>query len=320
MVVVMRLSDVGKLWRYRRRGRAAVAAARAAGLPSMELDAFGRELGWKLYRRGVKAGLGLYASPISCVRYYEFGFVCDNLPEEGDRVQRWLDVSSPRLMSMYQASRRRRTAIRMINPDGSDVEMTRRLSGPLGVLVEGGERGDGGQGDLPGLRVEHTDALAALSDGRAYDCVYSISVIEHIAGAYDDRAAVRAMWEAVAPGGVLILTFPVAREFFEDYRAGDAYGTQPRNERGEHFFQRFYDGAAIRQRVIDVVGQEPRSQRWFGEVEAGWFAGYERRWIAGGLEVTVDDAALMAAQFREYLRQEDMPGLGVCGLSFVRGK
>ena len=72
------------------------------------------------------------------------------------------------------------------------------------------------------LHLEALDLRSALSDGKTYDCIWSLSVVEHIAGQYDDRYAIQAMYKALEPGGRMILTVPVDRLFWDEYRVQDA--------------------------------------------------------------------------------------------------
>lgn len=115
-----------------------------------------------------------------------------------------------------------------------------------------------------------------------------------------------------------MLTVPVDRSFRVETRDRDPYGTQRPMPAGGWFFQRLYDRAALRDRIISAVGREPVTIRWFGERDPGSYQAFERRWIAEGLAFAVRAPLEMRDRFREYAAWEAMPGMGVCGLLFVK--
>jgi SAM-dependent methyltransferase len=211
-----------------------------------------------------------------------------------------LDVSSPRLFSLFLAAMRPAVSIHMLNPDLEDAEMTRAIADRLGY-------------SNLAISSEAVSALAGQS-GR-YDCIWSISVVEHIIGNHGDTEAMRLMYAALRPGGRLIVTVPVDRRFWHEYRAEDYYGIhEVPTQSGEYFFQRLYDEAHVRARLVDPLGQPPTALRWFGERVAGSFHAYERRWIELGPDETIDDPRRIADDYASYESWADMPGFGVCAM------
>lgn len=194
--------------------------------------------------------------------------------------------------------------MRMINPDRCDLAGTAALVQTLG---------------LPGITTEceAVDRVATSID--RYDAIFSISVLEHIAGDYDDRQAIGWMYNALRPGGRLVITVPVDREFRDEYRNEDVYrlGRTVASPQGT-FFQRWYDATAIQDRLVAPIGRQPASQNWFGELVPGRFAAYEQRWLRNGPSTTVADPLEFAKHYAEFPRWEAMPGAGVCGLVFVK--
>lgn len=270
------------------------------GTPGMDFARVGRRLGMKLLFKGSREGVHLLVAPVSSFRYFEFQFVLSCLP---DRVTSALDVSSPRLFSFYVSRSNSDARIVMLNPDIRDRDASQRMAARAGLS-----------------KIEFTDKTISemtRQSGR-FDCVWAISVIEHISGEIDDTAAVTALFELLAEGGRLILTVPVGRVFEEEYRDRDEYGTQPGVVAGRHFFQRIYDESSLHERIVKAIGVEPTVVRWFGERTAGHYAQYEQRWIRDGIHCTVDDPREMADNYREYASWKDMPGLGVCGMMFER--
>ena len=113
----------------------------------------------------------------------------------------------------------------------------------------------------------------------------------------------------------MVITVPVDRTAWEEYRDHDAYGLALEAS-DRYFFQRYYDDATVRRRLIDAVGSAPSAVEWFGERARGVFAAYERKWMARGHATTVRDPAFVSKEFRRYPSWSAMPGMGVCGLAF----
>src|SRR5262245_9393344 len=96
MAARARRRQVWKLPALYWRARSAAAYATQRGAPGLEFNCFGRRLGWQLLRRGERAALEYLLTPVSIIRYFEFPFVWNCLPEH---PRRCLDLSSPRLFS-----------------------------------------------------------------------------------------------------------------------------------------------------------------------------------------------------------------------------
>jgi len=263
----------------------------------MTFDRFGRSMGAQLLLTGSRIGLDCLLHPVSIVRYFEFEFALSCLPQV---LGHCLDVSSPRLFSLYVASKMAPASVTMINPDAEDISRSMKIASKLGLRKIRGE-------------CSGVESLSHYDD--TYDIIWSISVIEHISGDHDDRHAMKHMYDSLNSGGRLILTVPVDRKFWNEYRDRTYYGTQPeQNVQSRFFFQRFYDRAAISERLLEPLGITPSSVRWFGESTPGRFSQYIGRWIHEGYNCTVEDPREIADHYREYSSWEEMPGMGVCGL------
>lgn len=287
-------------FRRYRRARAALRYGVQRQLLGLEFARFGRHLGWRLIARGRRSGAHYLLTPVNSVRYFEFDFAWACLRGEPGRC---LDLSSPRLFSLYVASQRPRARITLLNPsprDTAETQVTIRALSLNNVQVQ----------------TLAVDALASSVD--EYDCIWSLSVVEHIAGTYEDRDAVRWMYAALKPGGRLILTVPVDRQYWVENRELDHYGTQPRTETGQYFFQRFYDLKAINERLVEPIGQDPVITRWFGEKSPGHFHAYVARWLREGDRATLDDPREIVDHFQAFETWDAMPGSGVCGLLFEK--
>lgn len=285
--------------------RKAFMRARRNGLPGQAFYRFGRALGWRLWRAGHAEARQLLLYPVSITRYFEFDFAWRALAQDGFSPRRCLDVSSPFLFGFFVARQFPEIQIRMLNPDARDFRRTRRLADQLA---------------WPGIVAEEVGMESLKAEAATYDAVWSISVIEHIAGTNgDDRDAVRRLWKVLRPGGRLILTVPTDKRAWDEYRDNDPYGTQPQSgAAGAYFFQRFYDEAAIQSRLGAAIGQEPARVEWFGEKVAGHFHAYIARWRREGARATIEDSLDIALNYQTYPSFADMPGAGVCGLLFVK--
>jgi SAM-dependent methyltransferase len=261
----------------------------------MQFAAFGRSLGLKALAGAEHGALEMLVTPVSIVRYWEFPFALRHLPQGPGRC---LDISSPRLFSFYVASRRQLSTVRMLNPDRRDAEVTRRLATRF---------------RLKNIVVEPLPVSAIEGLHQRYDSIWSISVIEHIPKD-GDTAAMQLMYEALAPGGTLIITVPVDRHAWNEYRPDDVYALGPPRGQDGSFFQRWYDERAIASRLLEPLGPVEIHVEWFGERVPGRFAEYERDWLERGRQRTVDDPREIADWYTPYRSWDAMPGRGVCGI------
>ncbi|CAN5491169.1 hypothetical protein BH24CHL9_BH24CHL9_11990 [soil metagenome] len=160
---------------------------------------------------------------------------------------------------------------------------------------------------------------AVAGQVHAYDSIWSISVLEHIPGD-GDRDAMPILWEALRPGGRLLITVPVDRQPWDEYRDSDFYDLDvPAGERG-FFFQRWYDKAAIEERLLGSIHTAGVRMEWFGEREPGHFAAYEDEWRARGHARTVDDPREIVDHYADYPDWDAMPGRGVAGLAIDKAQ
>jgi len=190
----------------------------------------------------------------------------------------------------------------MINPDRLDADVTRRLADRFGfrnVAVE----------PLPVSAIEGLD--------QRYDSIWSISVIEHIPDD-GDTVAMRLMYAALAPGGTLLVTVPVDRHAWDEYRKDDVYGLGIASGPKGSFFQRWYDEPTCQSRLLDPLGPIDVHVEWFGERIAGRFAGYVNDWLWRGRARPVDDPREIADWYASSCCWGDMPGQGVCGIVVKR--
>jgi len=283
------------LWSMYRRSQAAAQYASEHAAPGMNFNIFGKELGRRLLWRGNMRGLSYLLTPVSSFRYFEFPFALAALPSD---PRRCLDIASPRLFSLYVARNYPECQVVVINPDAHDIEETRVIRDCLA---------------LNNLSMQVRPVESLDMSGLPYDCIWSLSVIEHLQEDGADAEAVRRMFALLRKGGRLIITVPVDRRYWVEYREHDYYGTA--GKRGPHgyFFQRYYDEQALK-RLIGLLPQSPCLVRWFGERIDGHFQEYEQHWLSQGHSRTVDDPREFVDYYQEYPSWSAMPGRGVCGL------
>ena len=301
MSITRRLTRVPRFVRKYLLASQALAYAERRSAPGTEFARFGRRIGMRLIPGATSLAASYLLTPVSITRYFEFEFASENIPADAEHC---LDVSSPRLFSLFVASRRPSANIEMLNPDGADAATTTAVAARLGYA---------------NLAVASLPVGALAERIERYDCIWSISVVEHVIERADgdegDMQAMRLMYDALRPGGRLIVTVPVDRSYWIEYRDQDYYGlnTSP-TASGKYFFQRLYDEQTIRSRLVEPLGREPTYMAWFGERVSGVFQAYERAWIANGPDETLEDPRRIADEYDAYESWASMPGFGVCGI------
>lgn len=282
---------------------AAGAALGSRGNPGKEYVIFGRRIARQLIaeRRHspglIRSSLELLINPVALSRMYEFDFCGRHLPP---RIRTALDLSSPRLFSLYQTKQRADLEIFMANPDGEDISGTDSL--------------------VTALRVSNVktgrQSAQELNPHERYDVAWSISVLEHIAGPTGDTDAIIKLAGAIRPGGRLIITVPVDRVYREDYRRENTYGLPVVAQNGLFFFERRYDLESLHHRLIYPIGAKSVTLVWAGETERGWWDDYLSAWRKWGAVVRARDEYLCLRRWSWYTGWEHMPGAGICGLVF----
>lgn len=282
------------------RGQLALRYAMRTNIPGLKFNHFGRQIGLRLLLKGMRTGVRLSLVPVSSTRYFEFPFVESCLPVSPKAC---LDVSSPNLFGLWLAMNDPSLTVKMSNPDPVDISETKSMAQKLGI-----------RNIVP--EVSAVDSLS--SQIGQYDCIWSISVVEHIYGSYEDKEAMRLMYQALKPGGRLIVTVPVDQKYWIEYRATSPDGPMAQMTDQGYFTQRFYDAEAIQDRLVSPIGKSPSVIRWWGEKSQGQFLEYCQRWIRDGYNCTVDDPREFSEYYQEFPTWNEMPGIGVCGLMFEK--
>jgi SAM-dependent methyltransferase len=182
-------------------------------------------LGVRGLKRGpLRAALWRIWMPLDVDRVRELPWVASRILRA--RPQRVLDVASPKLLACWLHDR----GVEVVATDvwAQEVSDWRRLTGGA-------------------LRFETADATALPYEDASFDAAYSASVIEHIPGD-GDATAMAELARVLKPGGTLALTFPFAREHYDEHVEHDLYGTKYAGE--PIFFQRHYSAATVESRLL----------------------------------------------------------------------
>jgi SAM-dependent methyltransferase len=119
-------------------------------------------------------------------------------------------------------------------------------------------------------QMELQDARQLTYPDKSFDKVYSISVLEHIEDR-GDTSAIREIARVLKPGGVCCITVPFSAHYYESTIDYELYYKKP-VDGGPVFFERHYDPASLRTRILEPSGLVIREIQYFGE---RWFP-YER--------------------------------------------
>ena len=230
-------------------------AARILGVDggSVRLRCF--SLGAKVLSRSplqnLKLAYELMFNPMDSTRYFEFRAVLDAMPHR--RVERYLDISSPRLLPLFVARDLQPGNTTILNPDAADLEKTQRLYAHF-------------VGD-DSVRFWNMTLDQFARDAPTFDLITSVSVFEHVP---HDRALIESVWSLLAPGGTLIVTVPCAKAGWTQYINRYSYGVLDAEDDGYTFWQRFYDSAELTEKFYPVCGKPSRVEV-YGERRKGEF-------------------------------------------------
>jgi SAM-dependent methyltransferase len=198
-------------------------------------------------------------NPLSYPRYIEYQLAVDPLfPIDGCRI---LDIGSPKLPALLFA---REASCVLHSTDIRDY-----FIGPTTHFLR---RMGLGQRVGRDIHLEVQDARSLSYPDAFFDKVFSISVLEHIPDDGDSQA-VREITRVVRPGGTVTLTVPFSGSgYTEEFIRGPVY--ERADEDGSTFYQRRYDTATLRSRLVEPAGLEIVSTTYFGEpwikFEPGW--------------------------------------------------
>lgn len=274
-------------------------AARLYGAPGLAVRIHCMGLGARAMASGhLRRGLTLIDNPMDSLRYFELDVALKAVGQR--RLLRYLDVSSPRLLPVMILRRHPDLVADLLNPITDDLRETAATLAALGL---------GKRCRLSGALIENVDYPE-----QSFDLITSISVIEHIA---DDSRAIARMWSLLRPGGSLLITVPCARESCEEYTSLDEYGLLAKDRDGYVYWQRYYDEAALSQRIFSITGQ-PTKVEIFGEKRPGSYDENVRQKRIDQSYPYWREPLMMGREYRRFARLEQLPGMGVIAMEFIK--
>jgi SAM-dependent methyltransferase len=237
--------------------------------------------------------------PIDSVRYFEFGFLWDFLSPKLGGSLNYLDISSPRLFPLEVISQSEQISAVVINPDGSDVAITRECLRVM-TLAE--------QVQVFQTRIEDLDLPK-----ETFDLITAISVLEHIP---EEKGAILKAWSLLKPGGEFFISVPCSPDAFEEWLDFDEYQLYPPDEEGFVFAQRFFDERTLRERFFNLIG-DPVFVKVVGERRAGFFFEDRNRKIGLGHEYPFwSEPIRTLTNWRVFSEIDSMPGVGIVLMIF----
>jgi ubiquinone/menaquinone biosynthesis C-methylase UbiE len=278
--------------------------ANKSHLPGKIFFFYGKALGVQLLKK-MNFSPKLLLNPVSIVRYFEYDFVLRSFSAVSLSGNKILDISSPYLFGFYLASSFG-GEYNYINPDKTDLSLVKKYSSNLKFTME--------------YSADSADATKLSFPDNSFSHIISISVIEHINGDGDSKA-IKEMWRVLRPNGILILTFPVAKTFEEEFSDKDTYGLNDEQVKEKFFFQHLYDETSIKNRLLDKITDFTiLSKEIFGESESGFYQSYSERWKKNGLSETVKDPYYISKYFKKLNSFDQIKDSAVIGITLRKDK
>jgi SAM-dependent methyltransferase len=205
-----------------------------------------------LFTGRITIGLKLLIASIGYWRFWPDGMVLEQVSPTHRDI---LDVSSPKILSLYLAAQDPKRSIMATDLD--DTKLFSRWVKYAELMR------------LRNYRVEYQDARSMRFADESFDFIYSISVIEHIPG-NGDTEALAEMARLLRPGGTAVIEVPYRKEREELALSYDSKGAPLAEPR---FYERHYDSGLLKERL--QVPQLELAEQWIlGE----WR--HINRWIA----------------------------------------
>lgn len=273
-------------------------------LPGNAFYYFGKSIAKKLLLKGLFSPK-LFLNPVSIVRFFEFEFAIKNLTNHPITDKTILDISSPYLFGFHCATFLS-GKYTYINPDLKDLNLVRKYSSRLKFKME--------------FNTDNINATKLPYSNKSFDSVVCISVIEHIDNNQDSKV-IQEIWRVLKPGGIVIFTFPVAKQFEIEYSESDTYGLNANAKKDKYFFQRLYDENSVYERLLNYINDFTiLDQQIFGEIESGFYRKYSERWKSNGLLETVKDPYYISKHFTYIDSFNDIKESAVIGLTLRKNK
>jgi ubiquinone/menaquinone biosynthesis C-methylase UbiE len=198
--------------------------------------------------------------PVEYMRYAEFEIMLEMLNLQPGMIV--LDLSSPQWFAMLLARKYPAVQFKYVNLVPRELDPYKEIARALG---------------LNNLEYQIADARALNFAANTFDCVISISVIEHIFPAEGgDVTALNELARVLKPGGNMLMTVPYKAQGRVVYVAGPVY---ERAAIGQNFFAREYDEAMFGQ-LLQRIALSLRARKFICE-RPGLFAVDYYEWGPG---------------------------------------
>ena len=248
--------------------------------------------------KDIRQAYNFIVSPMDSVRYFEFDFMWSSIKKIN--VNKYLDVSSPRLLPLMIVDKNKNLVADLINPDKKDLPITINLAESFGVV----ER----------CRFYPTLIEDASLKLNSFDVITSMSVVEHIP---NDKDAIQKMWDLLKPGGMLLISVPCAAKASEEYINLNDYELIDTDENGFVFWQRYYDENLIRQQIYSVTG-EPNRFQIYGEKSVNLYHQNVVQKRSNPYYPYWREPFMMGLEYEFKGDLSDLPGVGVIGMEFIK--
>jgi SAM-dependent methyltransferase len=252
-----------------------------------------------LRRISLRKAYMLIYLPMDSTRYFEFHEVLNSITNVP--FDKYLDVSSPRILPLMLLVQNKVAVAEMINPDSRDIKESEQLAVALGLTDR--------------CKFNNSTIEDANYEAETFDLITCISVLEHIR---QDRRAIERMWYLLRHGGRLVLTLPCMAQPLEQHISRNEYGVLSPGSDGYTFWQRYYDEGRLHAVIFNITGV-PAKMTVYGERSHGLFyrnASMKR--LLGALYPFWRESYMMAKEYRYFQTMAELPGEGVVMLEFIR--
>lgn len=254
----------------------------------MELRIFGLKQAWYLMRSGdILRGIYRFACPLEYIRDVELGIALRFL--QPHLKGKLLDIGSPKILANYLSWKYKDDLV-IYATDIMDKALVESKS--INAFLR-----------LKNLIVEIQDTRSLSYPDNFFDCIFSISALEHIAP--DDTGDIFALKEirrVLKREGILVITLPYHFEYTKEYKRGDVYERKERRY-SLNFFQRFYDEDSLITRIISdkfkiiekvYIGERVKTNTPGSSMAKCISAGRLRNFIFGPIHKLTSDLILSA--------------------------
>jgi SAM-dependent methyltransferase len=179
----------------------------------------------------LRDGLRLLLATVGYWRFWPNAVV---VKYAGTHAARILDVSSPKMLSLYLGHAKR--SITATDLDDRKIFSRWAVLARISGVVD--------------YEVQYQDARKLAYPDNSFDLVYSISVIEHIPGD-GDTEALEEFGRVVRPGGVIVVEVPYRHKEEDIFLNYDSKGAPLETPQ---FYERHYDARTLESRLINARG------------------------------------------------------------------